>query len=91
MDVYGSLPDFEKEDLAETVVNVAQEIAGLPQKHSELWDVFQKVKNRLDEEEYEQLLADEELRLKFYEKLCAYYRSLGIALCTLNRPTEFLA
>ena len=84
MDVYGSLPDFEKEDLAGTVVNVAQEIAGLPQKHSELWDVFQKVKNRLDEEEYEQLLADEELRVKFYEKLCAYYRALGIALSTME-------
>src|SRR5438034_2484518 len=36
MDLYGALPDFEKEDLAGTVSNVAQEIAKLPQNHSEL-------------------------------------------------------
>jgi type I restriction enzyme R subunit len=84
MDIYGSLPDFDKEDLAGTVVAIAEEVASLPQKHSELWDVFKTVKNRLDEEEYETLLADEELRLKFYEKLCAYYRALGIALSTME-------
>jgi type I restriction enzyme, R subunit len=84
MDVYGALPDFEKDDLAGAVSDVAQEIARLPQKHSELWDVFQAVKNRLDEEEYEQLLADEELRMRFYEKLCAYYRALGVALSTME-------
>jgi len=37
MDIYGSLPDFDKEDLAGTVVAVAEEVASLPQKHSELW------------------------------------------------------
>lgn len=84
MDVYAALPDFEKEDLAGTVVDVSQEVASLPQKHSELWDVFKTVKNRLDEEEYEQLLGDEALRPRFYEKLSAYSRTLGIALATME-------
>ncbi|MEI7732894.1 MAG: HsdR family type I site-specific deoxyribonuclease [Verrucomicrobiota bacterium] len=84
MDVYGHLPDFEAKDLEGTVMNVASEVASLPQKHSELWDVFKRVKNRLDEEEYETLLADEELRGRFYEKLCAYHRTLGIALSTME-------
>ena len=84
MDVYGHLPDFEKNDLAGTVADVASEVASLPQKHSELWEVFKTVKNRLDEEEYEQLLADDEIRARFYDKLCAYHRALSIALSTMQ-------
>ncbi|MBI4023998.1 MAG: type I restriction endonuclease subunit R [Verrucomicrobia bacterium] len=84
MDVYGKLPDFDKAELEGTARNVAEEVASLPQKHSELWDVFKTVKNRLDEEEYEQRLRDEELRTRFYEKLCAYHRALAIALSTME-------
>lgn len=83
MDVYGHLPGFEAKDLEGTVVDVANEVASLPQKHSALWDVFKGVKNRLDEEEYEKLLADEELRARFYEKLCAFHKALSIALSTM--------
>ncbi len=84
LDVYGHLPGFEAKDLEGTVEDVASEVAGLPQKHSELWDVFRGVKNRLDEEEYEKLLADEELRTRFYEKLCAFHRALSMALSTIG-------
>ena len=42
--------------------------------------MFKGVKNKLDEEEYERVLADEELRQKFYEKLCGFHRTLGVAL-----------
>jgi type I restriction enzyme, R subunit len=83
MDVYGALPDFDKEDLSGTVTDVAQEVSSLAQKHSELWDVFKSIKNRLDEEQYEQLLSDEELRQRFYEKLNVYHRTLAIALSTM--------
>jgi len=84
MDVYGHLPGFDAKDLEGTVVEVGVEVASLPQKHSELWDVFRGVKNRLDEEEYERLVAEEEIRARFYEKLCAYHRVLGIALSTME-------
>ncbi len=84
MDVYGHLPGFEAKDLEGTVADVASEVASLPQKHSELWDVFSRVKNRRDEEEYEAVLADEELRARFYEKLCAFHRALSIAVSTLE-------
>jgi type I restriction enzyme, R subunit len=84
IDLYASLPEFDQEDVAGTLVDIAQEVSTLPQKHSELWDIFKTLKNRLDEEEYEQLLADEELRVRFYEKLCAYHRTLGIALSTMR-------
>jgi len=83
MDVYGHLPGFDAKDLEGTIADVASEVASLPQKHSELWEVFCTVKNRLDEEEYEQLLADEELRARFYDKLCAFHKALSIALSTV--------
>jgi type I restriction enzyme, R subunit len=84
MDLYGALPGFEKDEIAGTVTDVADEIKSLPQKHSELWDVFKTVKNSKDKEKYERLLGDEELRGQFYDKLNAYCRTLGIALATMQ-------
>jgi len=84
MDLYGALPGFEKEDIAGAATDVGGEIKSLPQKHSELWDVFKAIRNSKDKEKYEQLLADEELRGTFYEKLNAYCRTLGIALATMQ-------
>jgi type I restriction enzyme R subunit len=84
MDVYGHLPGFDAKELQGTVEEIGIEVATLPQKHSELWDVFKGVKNRLDEEEYEKLLADEELRARFYEKLNAFHRVLSMALSTMS-------
>jgi type I restriction enzyme R subunit len=84
MDIYSALPDFEKDEIAGTVTEVLDEIASLPQKHSELWDVFKTVKGSVDKEKYERLLADEIIRGPFYEKLNAYHRTLGIALSTMQ-------
>jgi type I restriction enzyme R subunit len=84
MDIYSALPGFEKDELAGTVTNVLEEIAKLPQKHSELWDVFRTVRGSKDKEKYERLLADEEIRSCFYEKLNAFHRTLGIALSTMH-------
>lgn len=77
---YQALDEFDEEDLIGTLSNVNEEIKSLPQKHSALWDVFKDIRNKQDEEEYEQLLFDEELRQLFYEKLSQYSRTLGIAL-----------
>ena len=54
----------------------------LPQRYSDLWDVFREVKNKHDEESFEVLLADDELREDFYERLAEYSKTLGIALST---------
>ena len=56
---------------------MAEEIEKLPQRHSDLWDVFKGIKNKQDEEQYEQQLADEALREQFYERLSAYSRNAG--------------
>ncbi len=80
LDLYSSLPEFDAGDIRDILTDVSVETQTLPQKHSILWDTFKEVKNRQDEEAYELLLADEELRAKFYERLSAFSKTLAIAL-----------
>jgi len=84
LDLYNALPDFDAIDLENILTDVNVEIATLPGKHSVLWDTFKEVKNKRDEEEYERLLADKELRDKFYDRLSAYARTLSIALSSVK-------
>jgi type I restriction enzyme R subunit len=88
LELYGALPEFDQEDLEDALTDIRQEIEKLPQKHSELWDIFKSVKNRMDEEAYELELAKEDVRQKFYTKLSAYSRALGIALSTVQFNLE---
>ena len=80
LDLYSSLPEFDAGDIKDIITDVSVETRSLPQKHSVLWDTFKEVKNKQDEEEYELLLADVELRAKFYERLTAFSKTLAIAL-----------
>jgi len=84
LDLYSSLPEFDAGDIKDILTDVSVETRALPQKHSILWDTFKEVKNKQDEEEYELLLADEELRTKFYERLSAFSKTLGIALSSVK-------
>ena len=86
-DLYGQLAEFEREgidDLANAITDVAAESHKLRQRYSDLWDLFKTIQNRQDEEEYEQLLADEGLRDRFYERLSAFSRTLGVALSSAD-------
>jgi type I restriction enzyme R subunit len=85
LDIYGQLSEFDKQgldDLCTALTDVEIEVQKLPQRHSDVWEVFKAIRNRRDEEAYELLLADEELREKFYERLSVYSRTLAIALST---------
>ncbi len=87
LDIYGKLSEFDKEgldDLCETLTDVSEEIKKLPQRHSDLWDVFKTIKNKRDEEEYERLLADQELRDQFKERLSAYALALSVAVSSVS-------
>ncbi len=77
---YSALEGFEAADLEGALTSIHEETKALPQRHAELWDLFKTVKNRQDEEAFEQLLADEKLRADFYERLTAYAKTLAIAL-----------
>ncbi len=78
--MYDAFEGFDEQDLAGTMTSIQVEIDRLPQRYSDLWDLFKEVKNSYDEEAYEQLLADDELREEFYARLSEYSKTLAIAL-----------
>jgi type I restriction enzyme R subunit len=89
MELYSALGDkFDKEDLDGTLSDVKQELKRLPGLHDSLWDLFKTVVNKKDEEEYELLLADKDIREEFYIHLSAFCRVLKIALSTIQWVNE---
>lgn len=95
LQLYDSLAGFDETDIEDALTDITVEIAKLPQKHSELWDVFKTVKNRLDEEEFESHLKPDDIRETFYSKFSAYNRTLAIALSATsfyqNTPEDQIA
>lgn len=85
---YSALEGFEAFDLEGALTSIHEETKALPQRHAELWDLFKTVKNRKDEEAFEQLLANEKLRANFYERLSAFAKTLAIALSSERFITE---
>ena len=88
LSTYSALAGFEAADLEVALTSIHEETKALPQRHAELWDLFKTVKNRQDEEAFEQLLADEKLRVDFYERLSAYAKTLAIALSSERFITD---
>jgi type I restriction enzyme R subunit len=90
--MYSELEGFDEEDLVGTLVSVQTEVEQLPQRYSDLWDLFKEVKNQHDEEAYEVLLGDDALREEFYDRLTHYSKTLGIAMSVekfiMNTPDE---
>ncbi|MGB3778154.1 MAG: HsdR family type I site-specific deoxyribonuclease [Tunicatimonas sp.] len=88
LDTYAGFDEFDAEDLEGALVNIDEEIAKLPQAHSEVWDVFKEVANRYDTAAYEALLRDVAERNRFYDKLSTYARLLKMALSSRNFATQ---
>ncbi len=84
LDMYSALPDFDMEDLEGMLTDVHSIIEKLPQKQSEVWDIFKDIPNKRDEEAFERLLADDALRVRFYEKFSDFARTFGIAISTVS-------
>jgi len=102
LQMYSSFEDFDADDLEGTLVNISEEIKKLPQKHSELWDIFKTIANKRDAEAYQILLKDEAIRVLFYDKLAAFAKGLKLSISsiqfykeveekTINRYKEDLA
>ncbi|HZF41442.1 MAG TPA: HsdR family type I site-specific deoxyribonuclease [Blastocatellia bacterium] len=79
LDLYTSLPEFEREDLTLALTDISEEAAKLPRRHSELCGVFRGLDERRNEEAFERLLGDEELRGSFYEKFSVFNRTMSVA------------
>jgi type I restriction enzyme R subunit len=88
LQLYSSFEDFDADDLAGTLINISEEIKKLPQKHSELWDIFKTVSNTRDAEAYQLLLKDESIRILFYNKLAVFAKALKLALSSIQFHKE---
>jgi type I restriction enzyme R subunit len=88
LEMYSNLQDFDAEDLEGTLINIREEIDKLPQKHSELWDIFKTIENKRDLEAYQILLKDEAKRVIFYDKLSAFAKGLKLALSSIQFHKE---
>jgi type I restriction enzyme, R subunit len=84
MNTYDALGGFDAADVDMTgaIIDTHAEVRTLPQKHTDLWDVFKEVANKLDNEAMEQHLAPEDRRQAFYEALTAFQQTLSVALAT---------
>ncbi|TVR19999.1 MAG: DUF3387 domain-containing protein [Anaerolineaceae bacterium] len=82
MNLYDALAEYDAADIEGTIADVAAEISRLPQLHSDLWAIFQRISNKQDSEAMERLLEPEDRRQHFYEALTNYARSLRVALST---------
>ena len=86
--MYSAFEGFDESDLVGTLTSINSEIEKLPGRYSDLWDLFKTVKHVYDEEAYEVLLADDELREEFYGRLSEFGKTLGIALSSEKFLTE---
>lgn len=81
-DFYNELEEADQKELESSLVDVAEEIEKLPRRHTDLLNLFQNIKNKYDEEQYERKLADDELRERFYEYLRDFAKSLSMAMAS---------
>ncbi len=80
MNTYKALQGFDAEDIRGVVKPIHEVIQELPYAHRRLLDLFKPVKNRLDHEQMEQHLRDDELRKEFSARLAEFTRLLEQAL-----------
>jgi type I restriction enzyme R subunit len=84
MNTYSDLSEFDTEDLQGTLTDISKEIEKLPQRHSELNDLFKEVRNKLDIVSYSKVLTDEYVRAQFYEKFTSFAKTLKMALSSIE-------
>jgi type I restriction enzyme, R subunit len=79
LDLYTSLPEFDRVDLTMALADISEETTKLPRRHSKLWEVFEGLDERSDEETFERSLAGGAARERFYEKFSAFNRTMSVA------------
>ncbi len=80
--VYSNYDEEGKSVFHETLTPIVDKIADLPQKSSDLWDMFKTIPNKRDLEAYAQSLRLEDRRHEFYDRLTAFSSVLRLALST---------
>ena len=82
LNLYSEYDTDECQEFFDTLMPVGDKIAELPQRHSDLWDLFKMIPNKRDLEAYAQSLRMEDRRHEFYDRLTAFSSVLQLALST---------
>ncbi len=82
------MSEFDREDVESAFIGISEEAAKLPQRHTELWEFFNEIRNGKDVEEFERSLADKEVRERFYTKYSAFNRTMSVAFSSLDFINE---
>lgn len=82
IDTYRALENegFDFEDIEGTLADVSEEIKQLPQRHTDIWQVFNGVENKSDIEALQRHLEPVDVREEFYERLKEFSKTLQLAL-----------
>ena len=85
LELYSALDEkFDSEDLDGTLTDISAELKKLPDQHATLWNIFTNINNKEDEEAYELILADDQIRENFYTALSTYNRTLKLAVASIQ-------
>lgn len=84
LEQYTDAADEFAAHLQEAMRSLDDAVRDLPQRHSDVWEVFKPVGNKRDQEAMERFLADEAERHRFYERLTAYAKTLQLALASIT-------
>jgi type I restriction enzyme R subunit len=82
IDTYRALEKegYDFEDIEGTITDVSEEIKQLPQRHTDVWQVFKEVENKGDIEALQRHLEPIDIREEFYEQLKEFSKTLQLAL-----------
>jgi len=90
IDTYAALENegFDPEDVEGTLTDISEEIKLLPQRHTNVWEVFKEVDNHKDLEAMQRHLEPEDRRQRFYEVLSLFAKTLQLALANAKFQDE---
>jgi type I restriction enzyme R subunit len=90
IDTYAALENegFDPEDIEGTLTDITEEIKLLPQRHTNVWEVFKEVENQKDLEAMQRHLEPEDRRQRFYELLASFAKTLQLALANAKFQDE---
>jgi type I restriction enzyme R subunit len=90
IDTYAALENegFDAEDIEGTLTDISEEIKLLPQRHTNVWEVFKEVDNQKDLEAMQRHLEPEDRRQRFYELLSLFAKTLQLALANAKFQDE---
>lgn len=74
------LDNYDGKDLQGAIIDVMSAVGELREAYSQLCDLFVGVSDKSDVNEYEDILADEDIREDFYNQLCKFGKALSIVL-----------